>query len=72
MPVADGSWVGVESAEALGSCRILNIKQGRVGGLLESMRILGHAKGRGVPVWSGGMDETGIGRATLYWAERAP
>jgi O-succinylbenzoate synthase len=51
------------AAIALGACRILNLKQGRVGGLLESMRILDFAAARGVPVWSGGMDETGIGRA---------
>ena len=51
------------AAIALGGCRILNLKQGRVGGLLESMRILEHAAARGIPVWSGGMDETGIGRA---------
>lgn len=51
------------AAIALGGCRILNLKQGRVGGILESMRILGHAAAHGVPVWSGGMDETGIGRA---------
>ena len=52
-----------KAAIALGGCRILNLKQGRVGGLLESLRILRHAAARGVPVWSGGMDETGIGRA---------
>jgi O-succinylbenzoate synthase len=51
------------AAIALGACRILNLKQGRVGGLLESLRILGHAAAHGIPVWSGGMDETGIGRA---------
>ncbi|MGA7992837.1 MAG: o-succinylbenzoate synthase [Thermoanaerobaculia bacterium] len=51
------------AALALGGCRILNLKQGRVGGLLESMRMLDYASARGVPVWSGGMDETGIGRA---------
>ena len=51
------------AAIALGSCRILNLKQGRVGGLLESLRILEFAAEHGVPVWSGGMDETGIGRA---------
>ncbi|HQR45652.1 MAG TPA: o-succinylbenzoate synthase [Thermoanaerobaculia bacterium] len=51
------------AAIALGGCRILNLKQGRVGGLMESMRILGHAAEKGIPVWSGGMDETGIGRA---------
>ncbi len=52
-----------KGAIALGACRILNLKQGRVGGLLESMRILRHASSCGIPVWSGGMDETGIGRA---------
>ncbi|MCE7959648.1 MAG: o-succinylbenzoate synthase, partial [Acidobacteria bacterium ACB2] len=51
------------AAIALGGCRVLNLKQGRVGGLLESLRILRHAAACGVPVWSGGMDETGIGRA---------
>lgn len=51
------------SAIAIGACRIINIKQGRVGGLMESMRIARHAAACGVPVWSGGMDETGIGRA---------
>ncbi len=52
-----------ETAVALGSCRIINIKQGRVGGLMESMRIASFAAGCGIDVWSGGMDETGIGRA---------
>lgn len=51
------------AAIALGACRVLNLKQGRVGGLLESLRILEHAAAAGIPVWSGGMDETGIGRA---------
>jgi O-succinylbenzoate synthase len=52
-----------ETAIALGACRIINIKQGRVGGLMESMRIARYASDRGIDVWSGGMDETGIGRA---------
>jgi len=51
------------AAIALGACRVINIKQGRVGGLLESMRIARFCADRGVDVWSGGMDETGIGRA---------
>ncbi|OGD22889.1 MAG: o-succinylbenzoate synthase [Candidatus Aminicenantes bacterium RBG_16_63_16] len=51
------------AAVALGACRIINIKQGRVGGLLESMRIARFCADHGVDVWSGGMDETGIGRA---------
>jgi O-succinylbenzoate synthase len=51
------------AAISFGACRIINVKQGRVGGLLESMRIADHAARHGVDVWSGGMDETGIGRA---------
>jgi O-succinylbenzoate synthase len=51
------------AAIALGACRIINIKQGRVGGLLESMRIAHYCADHGIGVWSGGMDETGIGRA---------
>jgi O-succinylbenzoate synthase len=51
------------SALQIGACRIINVKQGRVGGLLESLRIAAACKARGVGVWSGGMDETGIGRA---------
>jgi O-succinylbenzoate synthase len=51
------------AAIALGACRIINIKQGRVGGLVESMRIARFCADHGVGVWSGGMDETGIGRA---------
>jgi O-succinylbenzoate synthase len=47
----------------LGACRIINVKQGRVGGLLESLRIAAACAERGALVWSGGMDETGIGRA---------
>ena len=60
------------AAIALGGCRILNLKQGRVGGLLESMRILDHATTRGIPVWSGGMDETGIGRAVNIHLQTLP
>jgi o-succinylbenzoate synthase len=51
------------AAITMGACRIINIKQGRVGGLLESMRIAAYAAAHDVAVWSGGMDETGIGRA---------
>lgn len=51
------------AALSLDACRIINIKQGRVGGLLESLRIAAFCHERGVGVWSGGMDETGIGRA---------
>ncbi len=47
----------------LASCRIVNIKQGRVGGVLEARRIHDLCLARGIPVWCGGMLETGIGRA---------
>jgi o-succinylbenzoate synthase len=53
-----------EAALALGACRIVNIKQGRVGGVLEARRVHDVAAAAGVPVWCGGMLETGIGRAT--------
>lgn len=47
----------------IGACRIINIKPGRVGGLLNAKRIHDLCRERGVPVWCGGMLETGIGRA---------
>ncbi len=52
-----------KAAIDLNACRIINIKPGRVGGLLEARRIHDSAKERGIPVWCGGMLETGIGRA---------
>jgi O-succinylbenzoate synthase len=51
------------AAISLGACGIINIKPGRVGGLLEGVRIHDAALERGVPVWIGGMLETGVGRA---------
>jgi O-succinylbenzoate synthase len=55
----------VIAAEAiqLGACRIINIKPGRVGGYLEGRRIHDVCASNRVPVWMGGMLETGIGRA---------
>ncbi|MCH5584969.1 o-succinylbenzoate synthase [Shimazuella sp. AN120528] len=47
----------------LGSTRVINIKIGRVGGLTEAKRIHDYALEHGVPVWCGGMLESGIGRA---------
>ncbi len=47
----------------LGSCRILNIKVSRLGGLGEAKRTHDLCFARGVPVWCGGMHEFGIGRA---------
>ena len=45
------------------SCRIINIKVGRVGGFCEAIAVHNAAEERGIPVWCGGMLETGIGRA---------
>jgi O-succinylbenzoate synthase len=45
------------------SCRIINIKVGRVGGFSEAIAVHNAGAERGVPVWCGGMLETGIGRA---------
>jgi len=46
-----------------GACSIVNIKAGRVGGLGEAVRIHDECVARDVPVWCGGMLETGLGRA---------
>ncbi len=55
----------VEARDAIdaGACGIINIKLGRVGGIVESVRIHDLCRRRGVPVWCGGMLETGVGRA---------
>jgi O-succinylbenzoate synthase len=45
------------------SCRIINIKNGRVGGFSEAIAVHNAAMERGIPVWCGGMLETGIGRS---------
>ncbi len=50
-------------AYQLGSCRIVNIKLGRVGGHLEAKSIQGVCAENDIPVWCGGMLESGIGRA---------
>ncbi|KAB2338574.1 o-succinylbenzoate synthase [Cytobacillus depressus] len=47
----------------LGSCKIINIKIGRVGGITEAIRIHNLCKEKKIPVWCGGMLESGIGRA---------
>jgi o-succinylbenzoate synthase len=45
------------------SCRIINIKLGRVGGFSEAIHVHNAAQERGIPVWCGGMLESGVGRA---------
>jgi len=52
-----------QAALELGSGKIINIKVGRVGGFTEAIAIHNVAQQHGVPVWCGGMLETGIGRA---------
>ena len=62
----DESVLSAENAEFLidyGACEVVNIKAGRVGGYLSAKAIHDLALDRGVPVWCGGMVETGIGRA---------
>jgi O-succinylbenzoate synthase len=54
-----------DAAEAIsiGACAIVNIKPGRVGGYLEARRVHDVCAAHNIPVWCGGMLETGIGRA---------
>lgn len=62
----DESILSLDSTRAaceMGSCRIVNIKVGRVGGVVEARRIHDYCHSNGVPVWCGGMLESGIGRA---------
>jgi o-succinylbenzoate synthase len=62
----DESITGVDRAAdmiALGSGRIVNIKPGRVGGFLSSIAIHDLCAAHGIPVWCGGMLESGVGRA---------
>ncbi|WP_030245935.1 o-succinylbenzoate synthase [Streptomyces sp. NRRL S-350] len=51
------------AAISIGACSVINIKPARVGGYLEARRIHDIARAHGIPVWCGGMLETGIGRA---------
>jgi len=52
-----------EAALELGSCRIINIKVGRIGGFTDAIAVHDVAQRFGVPVWCGGMLEAGIGRS---------
>ena len=51
------------AAIEMGSCKIINIKLGRVGGFSEAIAVHNAAQERGIPVWCGGMLESGIGRS---------
>jgi len=62
----DESILSTESARKaheMRSCRIINIKVGRVGGIIEALKIHDFCEEKGIPVWCGGMLESGIGRA---------
>ena len=62
----DESILSVEDARKaleLGSCRVINIKVSRLGGLREAIRVHDFCSARQIPVWCGGMHEYGIGRA---------
>jgi O-succinylbenzoate synthase len=52
-----------DAALEMGSCRIINIKVGRVGGFSEAIAVHDVAERAGIPVWCGGMLESGIGRS---------
>lgn len=57
------SYDDARTAIELGSCKIINIKYARVGGLTEAKRIHDFCEEKGINVWCGGMLEAGIGRA---------
>jgi O-succinylbenzoate synthase len=57
------SYAEAQLALHLGSCRVVNIKVGRLGGLEVSRRVERLCREAGVPVWCGGMLESGVGRA---------
>jgi O-succinylbenzoate synthase len=62
----DESIVGARAAAfalEIGACRIINIKVGRVGGFTEAVKIHDICQKQDIPVWCGGMLESGIGRA---------
>ncbi|MGB9407671.1 MAG: o-succinylbenzoate synthase [Terracidiphilus sp.] len=52
-----------QAAIEMESCRIINIKLGRVGGFSEAIAVHNAAQERGIPVWCGGMLESGVGRS---------
>ena len=52
-----------QAAIELGACRIVNIKVGRIGGFSEAIRVHDVCRANNIPVWCGGMLESGVGRA---------
>ena len=71
----DESIHGLEHARQaldIGAARVINVKAGRVGGFLASRQISAHCAARGVPVWCGGMLESGIGRLANVHLQTLP
>jgi O-succinylbenzoate synthase len=62
----------VRRALDLGSCRIVNVKPGRVGGIASTIALQDLCLSRGVPVWCGGMLESGIGRLANVHIQALP
>ena len=56
------SYESAAAAIELGSCEIINVKVGRVGGITQSIKIHDLAKKHNIPLWCGGMLEAGVGR----------
>lgn len=56
------SYESAAAAIEMGSCKIINVKVGRVGGITQSIKIHDLAEKHGIPLWCGGMLEAGVGR----------
>jgi o-succinylbenzoate synthase len=56
----------------LGACRIINVKVGRIGGFTEALALHDLCTARGVPLWCGGMVESGIGRLANVHLQTLP
>lgn len=56
----------------IGACRVVNVKAGRVGGFAQSRALSELCRARGVPVWCGGMLESGIGRLANVHLQTLP
>ena len=63
---------GARGALDLGSCRVVNVKVGRVGGFAGALAVHDVCRSRGVPVWCGGMLESGIGRLANVHLQTLP
>lgn len=56
----------------LGACRVINVKVGRIGGFTEALALHELCASRGVPLWCGGMVESGIGRLANVHLQTLP